>query len=89
MPYIPKADRVHLEMTHHANNAGELNFLLTTICLDYVDRHKKNYKTINEIVGALECAKLEFYRRLAAPYENGKMVANGDLEQYTYHAEAR
>ena len=38
------------------------------------------YADINELIGALECAKLEFYRRKAAPYEDKKAVENGDLK---------
>ncbi len=30
-------------------------------------------------MGALEGSKLEFYRRIAAPYENKKMKENGDV----------
>ena len=37
---------------------------------------------INEAVGALECAKLEFYRRLAGPCEDRKVAENGDLTEY-------
>jgi hypothetical protein len=37
------------------------------------------YAHINEAVGALECAKLELYRRVAAPYEDEKMKESGDV----------
>ena len=30
-------------------------------------------------MGALECAKLELYRRVAAPYEDVKIMENGDV----------
>ena len=30
-------------------------------------------------IGALEAAKLEFYRRVVAPYEDQKMLDNGDV----------
>jgi hypothetical protein len=38
-----------------------------------------SYQTINDIVGALEGAKLEFYRRVAVPYEDKKIIENGDV----------
>jgi len=38
-----------------------------------------SYRTINDILGALEGAKLEFYRRVAVPYENSKLSENGDI----------
>lgn len=37
------------------------------------------YGDHNEIVGMLECAKMEFYRRNTAPYEDKKIVENGDV----------
>ena len=30
-------------------------------------------------MGVLECCKLEFYRRVAAPYEDIKIEENGDV----------
>lgn len=33
---------------------------------------------VEHIIAAFECAKLEFYRRMAAPYEDTKIVQNGD-----------
>ena len=38
-----------------------------------------SYAEINRIIGALECAKLEIYRRLAVPYEDEKIILNGDV----------
>lgn len=32
-----------------------------------------------DIQGALECCKLEFYRRVAVPYEDRKIKLNGDV----------
>ena len=37
------------------------------------------YKITNDIVGALECTKQEFYRRVASDYEDAKIEQNGDL----------
>jgi hypothetical protein len=58
---------------------GELNFVLTRILDDYIVRRGKNYLIINEVIGVLECAKLELYRRIAAPYEDEKLADNGDV----------
>ena len=33
------------------------------------------------LIGVLECAKLELYRRVAAPYEDDKIDENGDVYQ--------
>jgi len=38
-----------------------------------------SYQTFNDIIGALEGAKLEFYRRVVVRYEEEKIKANGDV----------
>ena len=37
------------------------------------------YAEFNEAIGAIECAKLELYRRMLAPYEDRKIAENGDV----------
>jgi hypothetical protein len=44
-----------------------------------MDKHGQSYSIINDIVGVLECAKMEFYRRVAVPYEDKKRTENGDV----------
>ena len=79
MPYIPEEAKVDLAMNGEAATPGELNFLLTVECLRYMEMQGLNYQTINDILGALEGAKQEFYRRVAVPYENMKAYQNGDI----------
>ena len=38
-----------------------------------------NYQTCNDVMGALEGAKAEFYRRVVGPYEDQKIEENGDV----------
>ena len=38
-----------------------------------------NYQTMNDIMGALAGAQIEFYRRKVAPYEDTKIKDNGDV----------
>jgi hypothetical protein len=79
MPYINKHDRYDLkENLRDPMTAGELNFLITTIIKQYYE-NRPCYQRINDVVGALEGAKLEFYRRVAAPYEDTKIEENGDV----------
>jgi len=59
--------------------AGELNFALTLLVAEYIQRKGLNYQNINDVMGALEGAKAEFYRRVAAPYEDTKIQQNGDV----------
>jgi hypothetical protein len=77
MPYIKTKDRTRA--AHSPETAGELNFQLTQIVQDFVHRKGLNYQTINDIVGALEGAKVEFQRRVVGPYEDTKIATNGDV----------
>ena len=75
MPYIEPELR---DLYRPANTAGELNYVITSL----VDAYLKDnvcYRTLNEAIGVLECAKLELYRRIAAPYEDKKCAENGDV----------
>jgi hypothetical protein len=79
MPYIRQERRAELLETSFPETAGELNFLLTLLVDGYLQHKGKNYENINACIGALECAKLELYRRIAAPYEDEKIIENGDV----------
>lgn len=81
MPYIDEADRESLTpaIERSATTPGELNFQLTQVALDFLAFNGKSYATANDIIGAFEAAKLEFYRRVVAPYEDRKIAVNGDV----------
>ena len=55
---------------------GELNYVITKMLKEI---YPLRYFHINKAVGVLECAKLEFYRRVAAPYEDTKIKESGDV----------
>lgn len=76
MPYV-KEDRRYLGA--NAENAGELNYQFTVLACRYIRTHGLSYEHINAVLGAFEGAKQEFYRRVAVPYEETKMEANGDV----------
>lgn len=85
MPYIKTAGRNRLENTLHQvmvnlpADAGELNYTLSRIVDTYIQVKGKNYQNLNEVIGVLECVKQEYYRRIAAPYEDAKIKENGDV----------
>jgi hypothetical protein len=69
---------------YNALDPGELNYLITRVVQKYVWSKaacggKPNYRRFNAAIGALECAKLELYRRAVAPYEDQKIKENGDV----------
>lgn len=80
MPYVNEIIRNSLDNDEcRPCNPGELNYKITRTIQDYIDMQGLSYQTINDIVGALEGGKLEFYRRVAAPYEDKKIEQNGDV----------
>lgn len=88
MPYITQEERregwepllapltrsVELEC-----KAGSLDYLITRLCLAYVRGRGKSFATLATVVGVLVCVVLEVYRRVVAPYEDGKIRANGEV----------
>lgn len=85
MPYIKKSDRI-TAIAMGPRTVGELNYIITRTCMRYITREKESYMAsslyaiYNEVIGALECAKLELYRSQIADYEELKKRDNGGIE---------
>lgn len=80
MPYIKYEDKQRLVDNNEVPaNAGELNWMLTQTCRNYFYTNGARYQQINDIIGAIECCKAEFQRRLVADYEDKKIAENGDV----------
>jgi hypothetical protein len=81
MPYVKKTERPRLDAGGEPTTAGELNYTVTRTIDAYLARKGINYANLNEVIGVLECAKLELYRRIVAAYEDEKIAdpANGDV----------
>lgn len=86
MSYVDQKtkDKINLQPEeqgdYYPESAGELNYVLTHICDNYIGGCEKlNYEKLNAIIGVLECAKQEFYRRVVAPYANYKIRVNGEV----------
>lgn len=84
MPYIKQEARESIVSggvinPEHVRTPGDLNFALTALIKDYIRNYGLNYQRINDVLGALEGAKIEFYRKVVAPYEDTKIVENGDV----------
>jgi hypothetical protein len=84
MPYVTSEARHRLDAGDPPRNAGELNYALTRLVDAYLAAQaegagRMRYAHLNEAIGVLECAKLELYRRVVAPYEDGKQAETGDV----------
>lgn len=82
MPYITEERRFEIESGLLGTAdvlPGDLNYMITRLVDRCLAVNGKNYTSINAAIGVLECAKLELYRRIAAPYEDEKIEENGDV----------
>ena len=80
MPYIKQERREAILAGAKPQDAGELNFAISVLVDKYLkDKGGIRYAHLNEVIGAIDCAKLELYRRVAAPYEDKKIEENGDV----------
>jgi len=80
MPYIDAEARERLNSGGKPETPGELNYAITRLVDVYlVSKGPIRYAHLNEVLGALEGAKLELYRRVAAPYEDRKLGETGDV----------
>lgn len=90
MPYIKSEDRPRYDtllqefdrLVGHPDRIitpGEVNYVLTQCLHTIIRRHGLRYSIVNDLIGVLECCKLELYRRVAVPYENKKIEENGDV----------
>jgi hypothetical protein len=87
LPYIKTEKRVKYDKALHELVSilkslppeevdGELNYVVTKILKGV---YPLKYYQLNKAIGVLECIKLEFYRRVAAPYEDVKIKESGDV----------
>ena len=80
MPYITdnEKDLVDGNPYYGRGNPGILNYRLTMTVLNWLPDEPR-YADLDAAIGALECAKLELYRRKIAGYEDQAIEKNGDI----------
>ena len=78
MPYI-KQERRNWLTQKVPETLGELNWAITTLCVEWLKDHKVSYENYNNVIGVLECAKLEMYSKAVRPYEDVKCTENGEV----------
>lgn len=87
MPYIEQKKRdvydpllAHLlqQLVAEGLASGDLNYCITQLVRGYWNSNPK-YATIASITGVLHDVASEFDRRIVSKYEDGKIVANGDV----------
>jgi len=93
MPYIPQEDRPTYDalISQLADllcsqppqkRKGHANYVVTQIlrrAWGVDDPANESYSSYADLIGTLECAKLELYRRWVAAYEDSAISRHGDL----------
>lgn len=89
MPYLENQRRIDLrELITKLEQAiayfnfvpGDVNYIITKLCHAYIETKGECYQHYNDLIGALESAKLELYRKRVANYEEKKEEENGGLD---------
>jgi hypothetical protein len=57
---------------------GELSYAISQLLVQYMEGHK-DFQHMNDIVGVLTTLSGEFQRRIMFPYEDKKIILNGDV----------
>ena len=79
MPYIRHEVRDALDAgRYNPRSAGELTYTIYRDALTLLGR-APTFSDYAEVIGAIEAAKMEIYRRLVAPYEDKKIKEHGDI----------
>jgi hypothetical protein len=85
MPYIKQGKRKELnplieQLADEVTCEGDLNYIITSLVHFEISSKGKNYQNLNNLIGMLECTKLELYRMIVGPYEDIKIRENGDID---------
>jgi hypothetical protein len=63
-----------------ANFLGRINYCFSRVIMGVMKQI--SYKNIAMATGVIENIKQELYRRVAATYEDQKILSNGDIVEY-------
>ncbi len=86
MPYIKQEERTELDpiidsLSEKFTHVGQLNYIITRICHNWILKFGKRYAHINSVMGVLSCVTHELYRVVASPYEELKIIENGGITE--------
>lgn len=84
MPYITQDrrevfDQALSTLAAEVANQGELNYCIYKLSTLIIERIGESYEKLSMCSSAMEHAKLEWYRKRLAPYEDVKIAENGDI----------
>lgn len=87
MPYITDKRKKHFEEVIHAlstyiETKGDLNYVICELTGQFITRTGVSYTKMSEKIDAVHDAEAELRRRLLDPYEDQKIIENGDVPSF-------
>ena len=87
MPYIKTGGRLPLDiligsLAEKIRSKGDLNYVICELVGQLIINTKISYTQISEWIDGVDGAENELRRRLLDPYEDLKIVENGDLPSF-------
>ena len=88
MPYIEQTERDYYEVSlrkiigtldNLKNQPGHLNYVISRILEGFAYNKGVNYACLSETAAQARAAAAEFERRVLGPYEDQKIIENGDV----------
>jgi hypothetical protein len=86
-----RISEIAASMPEETAYAGLLNYACTSLAMQVVHNRfgRLRYGVIATVTGVFKNVADEFYRRVAAPYEDAQIVANGDVALYEEYSSPR
>lgn len=74
-------DNLVNKIYNNNDSGGMLCFVVYKLMVDLARKQGDilRFGYLSKILSEVDCAKLEFYRRIVAPYEDKKIIENGDV----------
>ena len=79
MPYLTEKRKQYLDEGGPMQTKGDLTYIAFVAALTYLRDMGSNHDNISDTITALERAAHEVERRVLDPYEDKKILENGDI----------
>ena len=87
MPYITNKEKEKFiklinNLVIYINSKGDLNYVICELVGQYIAQTGVSYTKMSEKIDAVHDAETELRRRLLDPYEDKKIIDNGDVPSF-------
>jgi len=87
MPYIKDKEKKKFanlidKLVLYINSKGDLNYVICELTSQFIAQTGVTYTRMSEKIDAVHDAEAELRRRLLDPYEDQKIIDNGDVPSF-------